>query len=239
MVFRKIILLCSILSIMACQEEKKEGYTINASMDRKGSGKMLKVFRMENRKSVVLDSARINNGKVSFEGIVESPDLYYISVDGQKGNVPLMVENEDITLEIHLDSLHTSIVTGSSKENEIFKAFKDISIPLRKQNEALGKRFKEAQGNGDKVAMDSIKTVYDALVKKNQEINLEYMEKYNDAVISSIILLDFHKAKTVTYQEVNTLFNNFTDDVKQSRSGKELKVFLDATKASVSNVGLV
>ena len=28
------------------------------------------------------------------------------------------------------------------------------------------------------------------------------------------------------------MFNNFTDDVKQSRSGKELKGFLDATKAT-------
>lgn len=228
--FRKFIFAVLALIIVSCEKEN-EGFIINGEIDSFYSGRKIKLVKMSSSETKTIDSTIITNGKAELKGSVDSPDLHYIFIDNYKGAFPLIVENESFYVKIDKDTLAHSIVTGS-KENDIFKIFQDFAKPLRDQNMALQKQFREAQTKKDMQTMQQIRKQYDSLVKLNNDFSIKKIKEYNDAATSAIMLEDYLNAKVVAVAEANTIYNGFTDNVKETRSGKEIKRIIDASLAT-------
>jgi peroxiredoxin len=227
---RKILIIIVAFATISCEKEN-EGFVINGTIDRFYSGKEIKLVKMDVSKTETIDSILINNGKFELKGVVESPDLYYIFIDNYKDALPIIVENETITIELNKDTITNSVITGS-KENDIFKIFQDFAKPLRNQNVILGQQFREAQAQNDMATMQEIRKKYDSLVKINNDFSIETVTKYNDAATSAIILEDFLKAKVVTVKQAEDIYNNFSDKVKETRSAQEINRIIQALGAT-------
>lgn len=217
---RKLLIIALALITVSCEKEN-EGFVINGKIDSFYSGREIKLVKMDVDKTETIDSTIITNGKLELRGVVESPDLYYIFIDNYAGALPVIVENETITIEFNTDTISNSITTGS-KENDIFNIFQDFAKPLRAQNAIIGKQFREAQAQNDMATMQEMKKKYDSLVKLNNDFCIETIAKYNDAATSAIMLEDFLKAKVVTVKQAEDIYNNFSDKVKETRSAQEI-----------------
>lgn len=224
---KKFIISALVLLTISCETEK-DSFLISGTIDSYYSGRKIKLVKLDRTKSKTIDSTIITNGKLELKGSVESPDLYYLFIDTYKGSLPIIVENETINIEFHKDTITNSIITGS-KENDIFKMYQDFAKPLREQNAVLGKKFREAQASGDLQTMQETRMKYDSLVKVNNDNSIQNIKKYNDAAISAIMLEDFLNAKVVTAKEAEDIYNIFTQDVKDTRSGKEIKRIAEAS----------
>lgn len=224
---KKFLFVALALIINSC-EKQNEGFVINGEIDSFYSGRKIKLVRMNSSGTKTIDSAIITNGKAILKGFVDSPDLHYVFVDNYIGSLPLIIENETMAINFDKDTLAHSVVTGS-KENDIFKIFQDYAKPLRDQNMKLQKQFREAQAAKDMKTMQQIRKQYDSLVKLNNDFSIKTIKEYEDAATSAIILEDFLKAKFITVAEANTIYNAFTNYVKETRSGKEIKRIIDAT----------
>ncbi|PNQ72602.1 redoxin family protein [Hanstruepera neustonica] len=230
--FKKLLILALAIGFISCEKESKpDGFVINGKIDSYYSGRKIKLSRIARSGSYTVDSTIINNGKLQLKGKVESPDMYYIFIDTYPGALPLIVENDVINIDFNKDTLDASIVTGG-KENAIFNIYQDFAKPLKKENAKLTEKFKVARSKGDMETMQAIRKTYDSLVKLNNNQCMKYIREYNDAVTSAIFLEDFLNAKAVTVSLANELYNNFTDNVKASRSAKEVKRVVDATLAT-------
>lgn len=230
--FKKLLILALVIGFISCEKESKpDGFVINGKIDSYYSGRKIKLSRIARSGSYTVDSTIINNGKLQLKGKVESPDMYYIFIDTYPGALPLIVENDVINIDFNKDTLDASIVTGG-KENAIFNIYQDFAEPLKKENAKLTEEFKVARSKGDMETMQAIRKTYDSLVKLNNDQCMKYIREYNDAVTSAIFLEDFLNAKAVTVSLANELYNNFTDNVKASRSAKEVKRVVDATLAT-------
>ncbi|WP_250432559.1 TlpA disulfide reductase family protein [Hanstruepera flava] len=227
---KKILVAALVLFTISCEKEN-DSFLIKGKIDSFYSGRKIKLVKLDRIKTVTIDSTIITNGKLELKGSVESPDLYYIFIDNYKGSFPLIVENETMNIEFNKDTIANSIVTGS-KENDIFKIYQDFAKPLRDQNAKLNQQFRVAQANNDMQTMQQIRAKYDSLVKVNNDKSIENIKKYNNAAISAVMLEDFLNAKVVTAKEAEEIYNTFTQDVKNTRSGKEIKRIVDATIAT-------
>lgn len=229
---KKLMLLSFIILVASCKnEEAKEGYVLTGSIDNSVDGKTVRLRNADLNNVTFVDSTIIKDGKVTFTGQVDSPDLYLLSIDGMPGGMPIVLENEDITIQFYKDSLQSSLVTGSH-ENDIFKVFKDISDPIRARNQSMGQEFMAARTAGDSTRMTAIQEEFQKIVDDGNLENLEAIKKHNDVVTSAAILENLIKTKGIEAPKAQELYDNFTEPVKNSRIGKSIKDLLKSSMAT-------
>ncbi|SFN80643.1 Peroxiredoxin [Bizionia echini] len=229
---KKLMLLALIILVASCKNEvTKEGYVLNGFIDSSVDGKTMRLRNADLNNVTFVDSTIIKDGKVTFTGKVDSPDLYLLSIDGVPGGMPIVLENENISIQFYKDSLQSSKVTGSH-ENDIFKVFKDISDPIRAKNQAMGQEFMAARTAGDTAKMKTIQEEFQKIVDNGNLENLEAIKKHNDVVTSAAILENLIKTKGIEMAKAQELYDNFTDPVKNSRIGKSINDLLVSGKAT-------
>ncbi len=229
---KKLMLLSFIVLVASCKNEAtKEGYVITGSIDASVDGKTMRLRNADLNNSTFVDSTIIKEGKVTFTGKVESPDLYLLSIDGMPGGMPIVLENENITVQFYKDSLQASVVTGSH-ENDIFKIFKEISDPIRTKNQSMGQEFMAAQTAGDTAKMSAIRAEFQKIVDTGNKQNLVAINNNNDVVTSAAILENLIKTKGIEMLEAKELYDNFTEPVKNSRIGKSINELLESSMAT-------
>ncbi|MFD2552214.1 redoxin domain-containing protein [Bizionia sediminis] len=229
---KKILLLSGIVLVASCKnEEKTNGYTLNGTIDASLNGKTMVLRNADLNNVTFTDSSVVKDGKVSFTGSVTSPDLYVLTLEGAAGGMPIVLENETMSVTFYKDSLQKSVVTGS-KENDIFKLFRDISDPIRLKNQSMGQAYMAARTAGDTAKMNAIQAEYQKIVDEGNLKNQETIKKYNDAVTSAAILENLIKTKSIETAKAQELYDNFTDAVKTSRMGESINTLLNSEKAT-------
>ncbi|MDW5288160.1 TlpA disulfide reductase family protein [Formosa sp. PL04] len=215
--FKKIALLGLVALAFSCAKEK-DGFTLNTTFNDAVNGKTVKLFKAEGQTQVVIDSTVITDGKAHFEGSVTSPDIYFMAIETVRGNIPLILENEDLTASINSDSIFNTRFKGS-KENDAFNVFQDYMIDLQKTNQALSEEFRTAQQTQDSVLAVDIQNRYKTMVDANLEHDIDFMKLNNDAVVSALIL-ERHLANTnITFEQKQAIYDNFTPRLKETRAG--------------------
>ena len=216
--FKKIALLGLVALAFSCAKEK-DGFTINTSFNDAVNGKKIKLFRTEGQTQIVIDSTIITDGNAVLEGTVTSPDIYFMEIEEVRGNIPVMLENEELTATINTDSIYSTRFTGG-QESEIFNAYQDYMLGLQKMNQELSAEFQVAQQTQDSVLAIDIQSRYKAMVEENLAHDIEFMKTNNDAVISALILERHLMNPTLTAEQKKEIYDNFTPKLKETNAGK-------------------
>ncbi len=232
---RKIIFLGLVLLSFSCEKEPKN-YEINVNLDIPLNKRDAEIFRMEGRKKIVQDSALTDNGKIVFKGSVETPDIYYILVDGIKGTLPIILENTNMDITIYRDSVSKSLIEGS-RENDITKKYMEESKFLTEFNNKLKDRFQTASSNGDSEEIAAVRASYDSLVKESYKYDMGFIKKHNDYAFAAITLERLTKGKAITEDESQEIYNLFPERIKQTRPAKSAMEFLKKDKSKTKNTG--
>lgn len=155
---KKVFFLILMVAVFACS---KPGYKITVSLEG-AEGKAF-LEKRESGKLIVRDSADFVDGVAMLKGVVEFPDMYYLSVSGQRAKMLLFIENSKIWVTGKADSLNIAAVSGSSVNDE----YKSVNDEIRKISDeymAVYKQAREAQAAGDtlksKELMDQVEEIY-------------------------------------------------------------------------------
>ncbi|QDO94393.1 AhpC/TSA family protein [Formosa sediminum] len=233
--FKKIALLGLVALAFSCAKEK-DGFTINASFNDGVNGKAIKLLKAEGQKQIVIDSTVITDGKALLEGAVTAPDLYFIQIEAVRSNIPVILENTDMTVAINTDSIFNTRVQGS-KENDAFNSYQEYMIELQKKNQELSLQFRTAQQTKDSLLAVDIQNKYKAMVDENQTHDIEFMKANKDALVSILVLERHLGNKNISFETKKEIYDNFTPRIKDTRVGKTVG---DAIKAeSATAIGSV
>jgi peroxiredoxin len=98
--------------LWACGD-RPAGYHIHGEINLESGTIYLKTFR--NKMFFVHDSATVTHGVFSFEGSVEHPDLFGLTLDREESFSPwfLFLENSDVTVKIDTTSRRRIEISGS------------------------------------------------------------------------------------------------------------------------------
>lgn len=219
---KKLALLSLVLLGFSC-EKQNTGYEINASVDSSLNDQIAKIHSIYGIQNKVIDTAVIKDGAFKFVGSVDSPNGYYITIETLKGVIPIILENEDMSIEVYTDSLQMSKITGSD-QNDYVATYNKSNTKLRDFNNTLRERFSTAQTARDTEGMSAVKTSYDSLMVEAVKNDKVFIKNNNDAIISGITLERLVNTKQVEEAEFNTLYEGLSENVKNSEAVKNAKI---------------
>lgn len=219
------------LLITSCKSEaKREGYVINGNAKGiyNGIRVYLRTFDTNNR-PVEIDTAVVMNEKFSFEGKVLGPEMCFLFVNSVNGNLPIIIENNEINIELNKDNISASKVYGSktlealtdynAKMNLLFEKRKEISLALRMA----------AQDN------DNEKTT--SLNKQLSDLTLEISKKPLDFIKNNpsnfyalILMETLLRRKDIEPNKASDMYNTLDEVLKNSLKGKEIALLIDNAK---------
>lgn len=218
MMIKKIVLLLITLLIFNCTN-KQDHYFIDASIDSSLNNKRAEIYRMDKRDKVIIDSAIVKNGKLTFKGKVDIIDAYVISIDSVKGHLPIILENTNFKIKLNKDSLNISKILGS-KQNEITYIYKKQSKNLRKEFNKLNIRAKNPLVN--RVEILKIQKSYDSLRKIATNFDIKFIKKHNDKAFSVFTLERLVFNRQISDDIAKELYDNLTLEMQNLKSSKAI-----------------
>lgn len=115
---KKITLLVLLAAIIfSCNPPVKNGFTITGSLDTSVSSWVFLQKKIDGPLTSV-DSVMMEDGKFTFEGTAEYPEVYYVNITGTKSLIPFFLEPAKINMEINTEDLDKSRITGSRSQEE-------------------------------------------------------------------------------------------------------------------------
>lgn len=231
---KKIVFLSLIVCLFSCKEEQN-GYEINASVDSSANNQVAQLFRMDNSNRIIEDSTTVKDGKIVFKGNIESPDIHFITINSINGSLPIILENTKMDITIYKDSLPKSLIEGS-KENDVTKKYIKEAKFLSVLNKKLMERSKKAQQSGSPEAMAAIRTSYDSFIKVAIDFDKAFIKENGDYTFAAITLERIVRGNSSSTEEIEELYNSFSEKVKQSNPAKKVETYIKDNKNKKKSV---
>jgi thiol-disulfide isomerase/thioredoxin len=183
------------------------------------------------------DTALVKNGAFEFNGKIETPvmatfEAKYadtsIRFDYRRDYFVGFLDRGSLKLVI-TDSFSNRKLTGSSAHN-IFLNLQEKERLYNRQNEALSKKYAEAEKNKDQQLLSQIKEEGMALYKKQRfEVYGDFLQK-NPSSPMALFALNAFAGYNMDPDEVEPVFNRLGDEIKNSWGGKEFRQRLEGAK---------
>ena len=221
---RKLLLFLAPFIFFACQQEK--GYEIDGNLQNLDDGLVILKNKRDGRWNPI-DSTKAKEGVFSFKGKVASPEMYVISVD-TIGAFKLFVENSDIEINGHVDSLNDVHIEGSEIHNS-FASFKNKLGEYDREINKLYGDYKTAKQEGRDERADEIEEEYQAVADNKIEYIKQFVKNRTSSVISPYITSRY-LLPYIKFQELDSTYKSMDSLVKKSRYAKKLKERRDLLK---------
>ena len=230
---KKIYLLALIaISFVSCNQEPK-GYKISGTTDFEDGTRLILSLRDESNMTTgvkEIDTAVVLNGKFETKGNVEDLDLYFLREEKTNQMISLILENANIEIQLHKDSIQTSVVKGTFQNDELIKfnkEFTNMQNSLQEFQTVNSEKMQAAIQNNDTVVSNQLKKEYFALRDKMEAFQGDYAKKNNKSFVSVLIIKDLLNNPSVTPEEVSDMYNNLDAELKTNKHAKKIEEILE------------
>ena len=228
---KRFLVAIAALTIIGCAKEK-EGYSISGNLNNIEDGKMVILSELDaNNQPTKLDSVAVKEGQFSLDlPEVTSSNLSFLSVEGVRGQVLFVSENEPINFEIHSDSIQTSKVSGG-KENELLYTYLDHIKQLNQKLMRIRSDFRtQATTTKDSTVMANLQNEEEALRKSDLAFKKKIAQENPAKYVSVLVLTDMINMGGPA-SEVRALYDELSENLKQTSLAKTMKENLDSRSA--------
>ncbi len=230
------LIITSAVTILSCNNLKDNEFVISGTANGIENGKKVFLEVQTETGSTAKDTAVVTDGKFELRGISEELDLGFVRFDNEQINMPVILEEGNITLTIVKDSLHKSTL-GGTPNNEKFQKFNTesrvISEKVVKFEKENGPIMKQAQMAQDTATVNRLIKEYQNFQNEMNDYSKKFIKENSDAYLSVLLLENFLMRQYLTADEVKTYFEGLDKSLQETKSGKKIKTALDAMTAIV------
>ena len=231
-----VFIIASTLLIVACNNLKDNEFLISGTANGVENGKKVFVEIQTETGSLAKDTAVVKDGKFELKGITDGIDIGFIRIENEEINLPIILEEGKIEINIVKDSLHKSTL-GGTPNNEKFHTFnletRAISEKVVKFEKDNGPAMQKAQMSKDTVTINKLLKEYKKFQNEMNDYSKKFIKDNPDAYLSVLLLENFLMRQYLTPEEVKTYFNGLSKEIQDTKSGKKIKTALDALNAVV------
>jgi len=211
-------ILLGILAI-SCQQEEKPNFKLDATIVGLGDN-MVYLQQRRDGEWVKVDSTNFVADKGVFEGNIDLPESFYLTIKDGKGYIPLFIEQGDITLTSNIDNMRDFSVEGSKTQDE-YSSFMDALSTFDEQASLLGQRYQQAKADGNEEELVNIENEYDSIMEQKTQSMLDYAMSNNETVVSPFIIMS--NSYLFELDALDKVTSNFSDKIADSYYVKYLK----------------
>lgn len=182
---RKLIyVIALVLFAFSCTTEPQ--YTITGALEGDAEGKVY-LEKREAGEWISKDSVDLVDGSFTFTGMVEFPEMWYLSVEGKRGKLGLFLENSEISVSGYVDTLYKAEITGSATHDE-YAAYQDNINEIYKDARPTYEKMNAAKEAGDEDAVKELEAAMDEIYDKAKEFQMAYVKENTSSFVSPTIL---------------------------------------------------
>jgi len=210
---RKLLLsiVAASMTLAACNAQS--GYKVTGTVEGMPDGKAI-IATINGSSLDTLAKADVKNGSFEFTGNVSEPTGAYIMVIGQRGAIPFMLENANITVNAGQAGL---TVTGSEGQ-KIYDQF--MAINATAQQEAMKLQQEYQAANGDQAKIQAIQEAYAKLMTDTQAKETELIKANPDSYVSTFVIVS--GMGQMEYEQLKERYNLLGEKAKASAQGKAI-----------------
>ena len=223
---KKFFIAVSAIGLFLASCNSADQYTLTGKVAGMTEGKVYLSKPQEN-KLVKVDSAVIGENGFSFEGTVESPEMYYIELEGQKGAIQLFLENAVISVDANLENLREAKVVGS-KNQDVMLAFGESQKAIQEKQQAMFQEYQKAMQAQNQISADSIRGEFDKSEEVKNAANMEFVKVNSNTVAAGFIAQRI--SGQMEAKEMEELYNLLGEAAKGSSYGVKINEKIDTMK---------
>ena len=210
---RKLLLsiVAASMTLAACNAQS--GYKVTGTVEGMPDGKAI-IATVNGSSLDTLAKADVKNGSFEFTGNVSEPTGAYIMVIGQRGAIPFMLENANITVNAGQAGL---TVTGSEGQ-KIYDQFMAINTTNKQEAMKLQQEYQAA--NGDQAKMQAVQEAYAKLMTDAQAKETELIKANPDSYVSTFVIVS--SMGQMEYEQLKERYNLLGEKAKASAQGKAI-----------------
>ena len=199
------------MTLAACNAQS--GYKVTGTVEGMPDGKAI-IATVNGSTLDTLAKADVKNGSFEFTGNVSEPTGAYIMVIGQRGAIPFMLENANITVNAGQAGL---TVTGSEGQ-KIYDQF--MAINTTTQQEAMKLQQEYQAANGDQAKMQAVQEAYAKLMTDAQAKETELIKANPDSYVSTFVIVS--GMGQMEYEQLKERYNLLGEKAKAGAQGKAI-----------------
>ena len=231
-----VFIITSALLFVACNNLKDNEFLISGTANGVENGKKVFIEVQTETGSLAKDTAVVTDGKFELKGITDGIDIGFVRIENEEINLPIILEEGNININIVKDSLHKSTL-GGTPNNDKFQKFntesRAISEKVAKFEKDNGPEMQKAQMSNDTVTINKLLKEYKKFQNEMNDYSKKFIKENPDAYLSVLLLENFLMRQYLTPEEIKSYFEGFDKDVKETKSGKKIKTALDSMSAIV------
>lgn len=229
---KKLIAICAFSILAFACSSKKEG-----NMIVKGQIKGLKkgnlyLQKMKDTVLVSVDSMTLlGDDKFILTDNVTSPEMYYLTFDGNTNEKSLMFfgEEGEITINDNIEEFGFRPEIKGSKNQEVMDKFRDIDRKFKDQRLEFLKKDLEARKAKDEELLKQLEVDYKKMIRRRFLFSTNFAIANADSEAAPYIALsELYDANIMLLDTIN---NSLSDKVKNSNYGKRLQKFVSNIKS--------
>ena len=237
---KKLFVIALAAFAVACQDNNKESNepTFKGSISNVEDSTAIYLSQLGNTgQPQAIDTVMVKDGKFEIDlPKVDFETLNILTLEGGRGNVIFINENEPITATVYKDSLRSSKVEGG-KSNELFNDYVSEIMSLRKEMQKMVEQYQANNPNlrQNPALMQEIQQKQKELQENNTGKFQKMISENPQSLVSALILSDMMNGKSLSTNKFKELFENLDEEVKNSEIGKQLNETIQ--KATATAVG--
>ena len=213
--------------IISCSSEEKKNMNIIGSIDglKKGTLYLQKISDslIKNVDSIEIDG----NSKYKLGDNISDSEVYYLYLKKNDGDtlndrIPFFAEKGDIIINTRLATFESSAKISGSNNHIIWQEYKNM---IRKFDDRNLKIINEYINNKDNMTDKERLMIFDEetnkLLKRRYLYSLNFSMRNNFSEVSAFIAL--YEIPNTNPKYIDSVYNNFTENVKNSVYGNLLK----------------
>ncbi|PTM00499.1 MAG: hypothetical protein DA394_05225 [Candidatus Arcticimaribacter sp.] len=225
----KFIAACYIaisFSISSCTTLEPNTFVINGTTDHVDGSSVYRIKSGPNGQPVTIDSTKIVNGSFELKGTLDQIDINFIFLEGVNGNVPVILEEGSIEMEIFKDSLASSITAGTPSNNNLAQ-YRKSTQGFAKEMRTLVQEINEANTLGDNILAEDLTAKYKAVETNLSVYEKDFMNSNPQSYVATLILERLVTTKAMRSSEAKLIYNGFDPKIKSSVSGKKVEAIIN------------
>ncbi len=181
---KTIILLLAAVVAASCAREPK--FVISGTIDGAADETIILQKRIPGGYEGI-DTAVLANGAFTLEGVIDYPQLVNLAIQGKRGGLNFYLENSEITIHGHADSLYLASVSGSATQTE-FDSYKALFDESNAEMTKIYDRYRAAKMEGNEELASSIEKELEALDMKQKDVRKEFIANNPASYVTPAVL---------------------------------------------------
>ncbi len=223
-----IMLILSIIGSLFAQNNNSKQFKIYAKIDGLKNEVVRIKIGQNSEKTVAIDSVISKNGEFFLKGVVNQTDIAYLEFKNLQKNIVFFIENADITVKGHIDSIELVRIVGSKPHTTYEKFMNEMGVFARLQEDCK-QRYNRAASEGNIAETKLYDSISNAVFNHQINFMIQFAKTNINSIVSPYIIYT-QMLYYIDFLTLDTIVSNYPQYLLNTFMGKMLKERVEVLK---------